>query len=71
MIQIRDAPWIRDAEMNGYGDPPVECPICGEDCESIYLDGDRNVCGCEKCMKIIDSWDWMREEIERSRPDDY
>ena len=48
MEQIPDAPWIRDAELNGYpSDPPVECPCCGEECNTIYADQYGNVFACE------------------------
>jgi hypothetical protein len=45
----------------------VFCPMCGEECETIYtLDGD--VLGCENCWDddIIqtNSWDWL-EKNER------
>ena len=29
-MSLPDAPWIRDAELNGLPeDPEVECPVCG------------------------------------------
>lgn len=69
MTQVPDAPWIRDAEMYGAAEPPIECPICGEDCEIIYMDQDRNVFGCDKCIHTQDAEDWLQDEIERSRPE--
>ena len=42
MQDLPDAPWIREAEM--FGPPPYDdgpdpvCPICGEECETIYTD---------------------------------
>ena len=70
MEQIPDAPYIRDAEQNGYPSwEPVYCPVCGEECETIYLDQSRNVCGCDKCMKTQDAGEWLEEEKERTRPD--
>ena len=70
MEQIPDAPWIRQAELYGVpDDDPVECPICGNDCDTIYLDKSGVVCGCENCMTKQDAWDWREEEKERGRPD--
>ena len=39
-MTIPDAPWIREAERDGYpgGDEPEpECPICGRICDDLYL----------------------------------
>jgi len=72
MEQIPDAPWIRQAELYGYpaDEPdPVECPCCGEECETIYADRDGNVFGCDRCVMKQDSWEWAEEEKERTRPD--
>lgn len=55
MEQIPDAPWIRDAEMNGYPDPPpVYCPICGDEALTFYLQ-DGIVIGCEHCVTETDA----------------
>lgn len=65
MTDIPDAPWIRDAEINGVPDSdPVICPVCDEECEDIYLDRNGDVCGCEHCMRIRDAWEWMEEMRE-------
>lgn len=57
--QLPDAPYIRDAEVNGM--PEAEhyyCPICdGEDPETFYvLDG--QIVGCDMCTASVDAWDW-------------
>ena len=68
-MTIPDAPWIRDAERNGYlvsDDPEPTCPICGAICDDLYLmDGD--VVGCGKCIRTVDAAQWLhdhREELE-------
>lgn len=69
-MQIPDAPWIRDAEQNGYpGDDPVECPVCGEECDTIYADMYGNVVGCENCVMKQDAWEWDEERREAERDD--
>ena len=69
MVQVPDAPWIRDAERNGYPDgPDIECPVCGRKCETIYTDDADDVVGCDWCIHAEDAVDWydrMREEGER------
>ena len=68
MEQIPDAPWIRDAEINGVGEPdPVKCPVCGEECDTIYADMYGNVFGCEECIMKQDAWEWRVEHREADR----
>ena len=65
MEQIPDAPWIRDAENNGWGDPdPPVCPVCGEECETIYMDMYRNVFACDRCLVEKDAWEWREEQMD-------
>lgn len=74
MEQIPDAPWIRDAELNGVGpeDPPVKCPVCGEECEEIYETKEYGeVLGCDRCILIRDAWDWKAQKDEDERGDDW
>ncbi len=68
MRTIPDAPWIREAEMNGM--PPcetVKCPCCEEECETIYADQYGNVFACNKCLQSADAWEWLEEEKKRDR----
>ena len=70
MEQIPDAPYIREAER--YGMPPYDvpqCPVCGHECNSIFMDYSGNVFGCENCIRERDSYEWRDEETEASRPD--
>lgn len=68
-MSIPDAPWIREAEINGMPggeDPEPTCPICGRVCDDLYLvDGD--VVGCGWCVTTVDAAEWLdqhREERE-------
>ena len=60
MNRLPDAPWIREAELNGYppDDDPIRCPECGEDCDIIYMDDNNNVLGCDNCVRALESWEW-------------
>lgn len=68
MPLLPDAPWIRDAEMNGMPDTvEVKCPVCGEECETIYMI-DREPFCCDRCfterLEEMDAYEWfcrMRE----------
>ena len=73
---IDDAPWIRDAEINGMDDPPpVKCPVCGAECATIYKDINDDVVGCDICMNWQDADEWayenqqaeIEEQMERRR----
>ena len=65
---IANAPYIREAEMYGmppYDEPPEPvCPICGKECETIYMNKDKDVFGCDVCIRIQDAWEWAEEKNE-------
>lgn len=68
LTNLPDAPWIRDAELNGPPEPdPVYCPVCGEDCSEIYFDKTGNVVGCDYCISKQDAGEWADEEAEKAR----
>lgn len=60
MADVPDAPWIRDAEINGDPAPdPVICPVCYKECERIYYyKSERDALGCENCIDWMDAYDW-------------
>ena len=68
---VDDAPWIREAENDGYmaDCESVECPCCGEECEEIYADQYGNVFACNKCLLKQDAWEWAEEQREAERDD--
>ena len=68
MQDLPDAPWIREAEMNGMppyddGTEPV-CPICGRECETIYTDLSDTEIGCDKCIRTVDAYEWAQQHEE-------
>ena len=68
MEQLPDAPWIRDAELNGYpSNDPVRCPFCGEECDTIYADMYGNVFACDQCLIEQDAWQWQEDQREADR----
>lgn len=47
-----------------YYKSPV-CPVCGEECETIYKSNDNGeVVGCDQCIIAVDSVVWEAEEEE-------
>ena len=44
-------------------DPPVYdykipcCPLCGEECETIFFDRFGDLVGCDNCITTKDAWD--------------
>ncbi len=65
---IADAPWVRDAELNGIGEslPDPVCPVCGAECEHIFLIGGE-VVGCECCVEVKDACEWDDERRYREK----
>lgn len=67
-MTIPDAPWIRDAENYGPPEQPnVRCPICDREFETIYIDANGEVCGCDKCVRARDADEWFQEELEKAQ----
>lgn len=40
------------------------CPICSRECNSLYLDTDGDVIGCEHCISQTDSFTYVNEDAE-------
>ena len=58
---IPDDPLIRYAERTGYApwkkqEYPV-CPVCGEECETIYKDRYGEIVGCDCCVVQEDAYE--------------
>ena len=66
MDRLPDAPWIQEAERLGMpADDKIECPECGEVCREVYMSRENDtVYGCERCIKRVDSWEWMYEMLK-------
>lgn len=60
-MDIPDHPIIQSMERTGYPDgkepqTPI-CPICGEECETIYKEMYGSILGCDICISREDAWD--------------
>lgn len=64
--QLPDAPYIRDAELNGMPeDVTFNCPICNaENPDTFYL-VDGEIVGCDQCMESSDAWKWYYNNVLR------
>ena len=63
MFDLPDAPWVRDAENNGMPSAePVLCPVCGEECETLFEDSNGEIFGCDQCVTQKDAWEWAEEK---------
>lgn len=49
---------LRTGEPDGqYHRPPI-CPVCGEECDTLYLQGKAGeVVGCDMCIRSVDAWE--------------
>ena len=61
---MRDDPIIRSLEDTGL--PPWAkkrpvCPVCGDECETLYKDCSGEVFGCENCVETVDAWEEENE----------
>lgn len=60
-MQIPDHPDIRNCERTGYPHPektvwPI-CPVCGEECDTVYRNKNLEIVGCEGCIFWADAWE--------------
>ena len=60
--------------VNDYPDPPgfcnPVCPVCGEECERIFMDLNHNPIGCDNCVIEQDAMEWEEERTESLRYDE-
>lgn len=59
---MKDDPIIRSLENTGLAPWQSElkqphCPICGQECEKIYLNSDGDPAGCDECLTAYDAWE--------------
>ena len=61
MDNLLDHPVIRNMERTGYPDGKEprypRCPVCGEECETMYRDHYGAYVGCDVCMETKDAWE--------------
>ena len=59
MYNIPDHPIIQNMERTGYpdGEEPryPRCPVCGAECERIYMNSE--ILGCDECVTERDAWE--------------
>ena len=59
-----------DSVKNYMLEPPAAkeyipiCPVCGKECDTVYLDSDRDVAGCDRCISPEDAYEYLYEEEE-------
>ena len=60
-METPDHPIVQNLERTGYpdGKEPVFpiCPVCGEECDTMYKDRYGAYVGCDACMKTVNAWD--------------
>lgn len=58
---LPDHPVVQNLERTGYPDGKEprcpRCPICGEECETVYKDRYGAYVGCDVCMETKDAWE--------------
>lgn len=71
-MDIPDAPWIRDAELNGAPgyreDIKYFCPVCGADePEDFVFDQGGDIIGCSCCTFHKDAYEYMAQKKGNER----
>lgn len=56
---------FKNTVLGIYETDNVRCPVCGEICDTIYMDRNGNVFACDKCVIDQDSCAWDLEKRNR------
>ena len=60
-------PDITRAEKYGIEEePPICCPVCGEECKTFYK-VIHEVVGCENCVEKVDAYEATQDMLEGER----
>ena len=50
-----------DPGLRDYPDPPEydvpRCPVCGQECETLYRNRYGEIIGCDDCIDAVDAWE--------------
>lgn len=61
VMRVPDNPIVRNMERTGYpdGKEPTYpcCPVCGQECETVYKTKTLEVIGCDRCLRPVDAWE--------------
>ena len=38
------------------------CPVCGKECDTVYMDMEDEVVGCDRCITLKDAYESLYEE---------
>ena len=38
------------------------CPVCGAECDTLYLDACGEIAGCERCIRLEDAYEYLYEK---------
>lgn len=47
----------RTGYPDGYEDIMPRCPKCGSETDTIYINIDNEIMGCDGCLRARDAWD--------------
>lgn len=51
--------WLEPPEYEN----PI-CPVCGSECETLIATLNREVLGCDQCLRFEDAAEWWEERQE-------
>lgn len=62
---MRDNPIIASLERTGL--PPwnngrePRCPVCGMECETLYINAEGETVGCDECFETRNAWEALND----------
>ena len=67
MIDLPDAPWIREAEAYGLPETKtIRCPVCGAENPKYFIVSCwGEAAGCSQCSDIVNAYEWTAQQLAK------
>ena len=49
-------------EAPAWDDYIPVCPVCGAVCDTVYLDMNDEIVGCDRCINMEDAYEYLYDE---------
>ena len=49
-------------DPSAWDDYNPVCPVCGAECDTVYLDMNDEIVGCDRCINMEDAYEYLYDE---------
>ena len=61
-MQMRETIPDYRLEPPAWDDYIPVCPVCGAECDTVYLDMNDDIVGCDRCINMEDAYEYLYDE---------